>query len=92
MQNQETGTGSASQKATVGGKTCDFSHALEAVKGGGKIYRNGWNGKGMYVILETPTKIGFIPYLLFRTVIGDFVPFVASNTDLLATDWVIQAN
>ena len=55
-------------------------------------YRNGWNVKGAYVILETPTKIGFIPYLLFRAVNGDFMPFVASNTDLFATDWVIQAN
>ena len=29
----------------------------------------------------------FRPYLMFRTVDGDFVPWVASQSDLLAHDW-----
>lgn len=31
----------------------------------------------------------FRPYLMMRTVDGEFVPWVASQTDLLAEDWVI---
>lgn len=29
----------------------------------------------------------FRPYLIMRTVDGEFVPWVASQTDLLANDW-----
>lgn len=31
----------------------------------------------------------FRPYLMMLTADGDFVPWVASQTDLLAEDWVI---
>jgi len=30
----------------------------------------------------------FRPYLMMRTVDGSFVPWVASQTDILANDWV----
>ena len=33
-------------------KLMNFSEALEAVKKGLKIQRSGWNGKGMYVVLQ----------------------------------------
>lgn len=33
------------------------------------------------------TVCTFRPYLMMRTVDGDFVPWVASQTDLLADDW-----
>ena len=29
----------------------------------------------------------FLPYLMFRTAQGDFVPWLASQTDILAMDW-----
>lgn len=29
----------------------------------------------------------FLPYLLFRTAGGEFVPWLASQTDILANDW-----
>jgi hypothetical protein len=29
----------------------------------------------------------FLPYLMFCTAQGDFVPWLASQTDILATDW-----
>ena len=32
----------------------------------------------------------FRPYLLMRTAQGDFVPWVASQTDILANDWVVR--
>ncbi len=35
------------------------------------------------------TVCRFLPYLMIRTVQGDFVPWLASQTDLLAEDWII---
>ena len=34
-----------------------FSHALEAVKQGKKIARNGWNGKGMFLFVQPGSVI-----------------------------------
>lgn len=31
----------------------------------------------------------FLPYVMMRTVDGSFVPWLCSQTDLLATDWEI---
>ena len=31
----------------------------------------------------------FLPYLMLHTAQGDFVPWVASQTDLLADDWML---
>ncbi|GIE29980.1 hypothetical protein Ait01nite_030250 [Actinoplanes italicus] len=87
----------------------DFGQALSALKSGSKVSRSGWNGKGMYVVLQKgyPDGIGanantaealgvdegtvlvFRPYLTMRTVDGEFVPWVASQTDLLAEDWLL---
>lgn len=33
------------------------------------------------------TRCRFLPYLMMRTVEGAFVPWLASQTDILATDW-----
>ena len=35
------------------------------------------------------TVCKFLPYLMFRTSQGEFVPWLASQTDLLATDWQV---
>ncbi len=35
------------------------------------------------------TVCKFRPYLLFKTTQGDYVPWVASQTDLLAEDWSV---
>lgn len=34
----------------------NFGHALVALKDGKKVARNGWNGKGMFLILVAGTK------------------------------------
>ena len=68
-----------------------FGQALEWVKDGFKIARSGWNGKGMYVQLQVPdehSKMG-LPYLYIFTVDGYYVPWLASQTDMLAEDWEI---
>lgn len=33
------------------------------------------------------TLCKFLPYLMMRTAQGDFVPWLASQTDILAEDW-----
>lgn len=67
----------------------DFSKALEYVKKGDRVTREGWNGKGMWVELQTPTELSKMkrPYLFISIVGGELVPWVASHGDMLAEDW-----
>lgn len=79
----------------------DFSKALEAVKSGKKVSRAGWNGKGLWVEIQRPDQHSKMtrPYLYlvsprgstnqFGSEVKDFerVPWLASQTDLLANDW-----
>lgn len=68
----------------------DFGIALDALRGGRKVARNGWNGKGQWIALQEPNENSkmSLPYLYIRTVGGDLVPWLASQTDLLAQDWM----
>lgn len=68
----------------------DFSDALMYLKCGQKLTRSGWNGKGMYIELQKPESQSkmTLPYIFMKTVDGDLVPWVASQTDLLADDWM----
>lgn len=69
----------------------NFSEALDHVKRGYRIARAGWNGKGQFVEIQRPdehSKMG-LPYLYITTVDGKRVPWLASQTDLLAEDWVV---
>ena len=56
-----------------------------------RVRRAGWNGKGMYLELQVPDEHSkmTLPYVYMRTVQGDLVPWLCSQTDLLATDWEI---
>ena len=56
-----------------------------------KVARAGWNGKGQWVGMQKPDANSkmTVPYTYLRTVSGDFVPWVPSQTDQLATDWEI---
>lgn len=73
----------------VGSVSCgSFSKALDAVKAGSRIYRNGWNGKGMYVFLNNPGRPGELAFLSIKTITGEFIPFTASQSDILSNDWV----
>jgi hypothetical protein len=67
----------------------DFGWALRKLKGGYKVARSGWNGKGMWLALQIPdahSKMG-LPYIYMRTAQGPFVPWLASQTDMMASDW-----
>lgn len=67
----------------------NFSQALELLKDGKIIYREGWNGKGMSLCLQEPDTYSkmTLPYIFMRTAQGDLVPWVASQTDILSDDW-----
>lgn len=84
----------------------NFGWALEVLKHGGKVTREGWNGKGMFIFLvegsefevnRAPldkfypigTKVIYRPHLDMKAVDGSIGVWVASQTDLLATDWEV---
>ena len=75
-----------------------FEFALWNLKHGLKVAREGWNGKGMYVgLAENPRFVSDTTdgplcsrsYLYMKTADNEYVPWVASQTDLLADDWKI---
>ena len=67
----------------------EFGEALDALKDGYRVSREGWNGKGMYVALMVPgcKSVMQQPYLYMCPVGGKFIPWLASQADLLAEDW-----
>jgi Protein of unknown function (DUF2829) len=81
-----------------------FGLAVEALKLGYKVSRAGWNGKGMwlafvggteangrnaYAIGLLPTPEFLSPWIGIKNANNHFVPWVASQTDVLADDWAI---
>lgn len=68
----------------------DFGIALSVLKDGQRVARQGWNGKGMHLELQRPDAHSkmTLPYIFMKTVQGDRVPWLASQTDMLAEDWV----
>ena len=68
-----------------------FGEAIEAVKAGKRIAREGWNGKNMYLELRRPDEHSkmTLPYIYMKTAQGDFVPWLASQSDILSEDWKI---
>ncbi len=78
----------------------DFGSALAAIKMGMKVSRTGWNGKGMFLRLnwnQSPTvkfeqkNSGYevLPFIVMKTADNKLVPWLASQTDLLAEDWIV---
>lgn len=69
----------------------NFGKALDKIKEGHKLSRKGWNGKNMFVKLQSPTDQSKMtqPYIYIETPEGELVPWLASQTDLLAEDWFV---
>lgn len=68
-----------------------FSVALEGLKEGHAIFRNGWNGKGLLVRAQFPDEHSkmTLPYLYIEYPNGDRCPWHASQTDIMAEDWMV---
>lgn len=66
-----------------------FGWAIEQLEAGRAVTREGWNGPGQYLGLQVPDEKSkmTLPYIYIRTVDGRLVPWLASQTDMLATDW-----
>ncbi len=69
----------------------NFGEALEKLKEGEMLTRVGWNGAGQWIALQTPDENSKMkkPYLYISPVDGELVPWLASQTDLLAEDWEV---
>lgn len=68
-----------------------FGFALEALKKGLYVAREGWNGKGMYLGLceGGGFRDGYRTqdFIYMKTVSNTVVPWQASQADMLAHDW-----
>lgn len=71
--------------------TMNFGGALEALKAGEHVTRTGWNGKGMYLALQTPDEHSKMkrPYIYIVPDADHVIPWVASQADIFAEDWEI---
>ena len=79
----------------------DFSTALLELKNFKRISREGWNGKGMYLLRVGPmdwncdndqfdereADLELCPFIVMKTADNKLVPWLASQTDILADDW-----
>jgi hypothetical protein len=67
----------------------DIGEAIEAMRDMSAVRREGWNGKGMFIKLQIPDGNSKMtqPYVYMKTVSNDLVPWVCSQSDLLANDW-----
>ena len=68
-----------------------IGEAVKELRLRNRVQRAGWNGKDMYLELQLPeggSKMT-LPYVYMKTAQGDFVPWLCSQTDLLATDWQV---
>ena len=70
-----------------------FGEALLHLRLGGRVRRSGWNGKGMWLELQVPDRDSkmTLPYIFISTAQQDLVPWLASQTDILALDWLAVA-
>lgn len=69
----------------------NFGQAIELLKSGLRVCRQGWNGKNMYLELQRPDAHSkmTLPYIFMFTVQGDLVPWLASQADVLSEDWEV---
>ena len=81
----------------------DFSDAIRTLKNGGRVHREGWNGKEQYI--ELATSISYVnasgqvvnvehdaignQAIAFVGTSGVQLGWLASQADMLAEDWKI---
>ena len=78
----------------------DFGYALVNLRKGRRLARDGWNGRGIFIELQVPDEHSKMthPYIFIDTTglqsdnlfaPRNRVPWLASQTDMLALDWYI---
>ena len=79
----------------------NFGQAIEALKDGKRVARRGWNGVGIFLELQRPDEHSKMthPYIYIDTTglqttnpdaPKSRVPWLASQTDMLAEDWYVK--
>lgn len=84
-----------------GTATFNFGEAIKYMKRGMRVARQGWNGKDQFLVYIEPWDNKFYeviekedipgtlyPYIAIKTDYNGLVPWLASQTDTLAEDWV----
>lgn len=81
-----------------------FGDAMREMKCGNKVARSGWNGKGMFLFLiagdswyfdtdvdgvEDCDGVKTLPFVCMKTADNKLVPWLASQTDVIANDWMV---
>ncbi len=81
-----------------------FGKALELLEKGSKISREGWNGRGMFLYYvpedsypartevakkEFGELVKYQSYIAMKTAQNTVVPWLASQSDVLAYDWCV---
>lgn len=79
-----------------------IGHAITEMKKGNRVSRQGWNGKNMYLYYVPADRyparteaareefgeiVPYRAYIAMKTAQNDVVPWVASQSDVLAYDW-----
>ena len=62
--------------------------ALRQLVAGATVARRGWNGRGMHLFYVAAID-DWLPFVAMKTAQGPTVPWLCSQTDLLALDWEI---
>ncbi len=72
-------------------ETFGIGKAVKEMENGSRVSRTGWNGPDQYLELQRPDEHSkmTLPYIYIRTVQGDLVPWLCSQTDMLARDWYL---
>ncbi len=76
----------------------NFGEAIKSLEEGNSVSRSGWNGKGIFIKLQVPDAHSKMtrPYIFIDTTglqtdnedaPKSLVPWLASQTDILADDW-----
>jgi len=79
--------------------------AIERLRDGELVTRPGWNGKGMYLFrmsgswmdeaqakmehVHLPEMLHWNEIIVVRTGTGDFIPWLCSQADVFADDWML---
>lgn len=76
----------------------NYSEILEKLKQNHRVARAGWNGPKMWIALVAGDKYTVdgeiwsgecLPFIGMKTVQETFVPWLCSQTDMLADDWYV---
>ncbi len=68
-----------------------IGEAVARMRIGEKVARTGWNGPNQWLALQVPDEHSKMrkPYIYIHPVDGELVPWLASQTDILADDWEV---